>query len=213
VSQAAKFWRATSAGSFDFRPIESDAWAIWSLAWDQPSDGEHAITTRAIDTNGNIQPAPDDPIIANKRTFWESNGQITRRVRIGAPIDTELPEAATFSASLSGANEVPGPGDEDGFGFARMVVDPAGQSVCYHLSVAGIDAPTAAHIHAGAAGASGPVVVPLMPVDGSGLWSGCIAVDAALAAAIVTNYSDYYVNVHTAAYPAGAIRGQLGPIV
>ena len=29
-----------------------------------------------------MQPAPDDPVIANKLTYWESNGQITRRVRI-----------------------------------------------------------------------------------------------------------------------------------
>ena len=59
------------------------AWTIWSLAWDQPAEGEHALTSRAIDTEGNIQPAMDDPLIANKLTFWESNGQITRRVFIG----------------------------------------------------------------------------------------------------------------------------------
>ncbi len=58
------------------------AWEIWSLDWNGPSPGEHAITSRAIDTRGNIQPAPDDPRIAKKRTYWESNGQVTRRVRI-----------------------------------------------------------------------------------------------------------------------------------
>jgi hypothetical protein len=42
----------------------------------------HAITSRAVDTEGRLQPAMDDPRIANKRTYWESNGQITRRVRI-----------------------------------------------------------------------------------------------------------------------------------
>jgi hypothetical protein len=41
-----------------------------------------AITTRAIDKAGNIQPAKTDPLIANKITYWESNGQITRRVEI-----------------------------------------------------------------------------------------------------------------------------------
>jgi hypothetical protein len=44
--------------------------------------GEHSITSRAIDAAGNVQPAMDDPIIANKKTYWESNGQITRKVRI-----------------------------------------------------------------------------------------------------------------------------------
>jgi DMSO/TMAO reductase YedYZ molybdopterin-dependent catalytic subunit len=57
------------------------AWKIWSLDWKSPSPGEHAIASRAIDTQGNIQPAPDDPRIAKKRTYWESNGQVTRRVR------------------------------------------------------------------------------------------------------------------------------------
>jgi hypothetical protein len=58
------------------------AWAFWSLEWGAPAAGEHAITSRAIDVHGTVQPAPDDPAIAGKKTVWESNGQITRRVRI-----------------------------------------------------------------------------------------------------------------------------------
>jgi DMSO/TMAO reductase YedYZ molybdopterin-dependent catalytic subunit len=58
------------------------AWRFWSLEWPNVQAGEHTITSRAIDTAGNIQPAPDDPHLANKITYWESNGQITRRVRI-----------------------------------------------------------------------------------------------------------------------------------
>jgi DMSO/TMAO reductase YedYZ molybdopterin-dependent catalytic subunit len=58
------------------------AWKVWSLDWADASPGEHAITSRAIDTAGNVQPAMDDPLIANKHTYWESNGQVTRRVRI-----------------------------------------------------------------------------------------------------------------------------------
>lgn len=61
---------------------EEFAWRRWSLPWTTPTSGEHAITSLAIDKDGNIQPAPTDPVIANKLTFWESNGQITRRVRI-----------------------------------------------------------------------------------------------------------------------------------
>jgi DMSO/TMAO reductase YedYZ molybdopterin-dependent catalytic subunit len=57
------------------------AWKFWHLDWEAPS-GEHRITSRAIDRDGNLQPAMSDPAIANKRTYWESNGQITRRVRI-----------------------------------------------------------------------------------------------------------------------------------
>ena len=58
------------------------AWKFWSLDWPSPSSGEHAITSRATDAAGNVQPAMTDPVIATKRTYWESNGQITRRVQI-----------------------------------------------------------------------------------------------------------------------------------
>lgn len=58
------------------------AWTLWSLPWGTPAPGEHTVTSRAIDTQGGIQPAMDDPLIANKLTYWESNGQITRRVSI-----------------------------------------------------------------------------------------------------------------------------------
>jgi DMSO/TMAO reductase YedYZ molybdopterin-dependent catalytic subunit len=58
------------------------AWKPWSLDWPDPTPGEHSITSRAIDSDGNVQPAPDDPVIAGKHTYWESNGQVTRRVRI-----------------------------------------------------------------------------------------------------------------------------------
>ena len=58
------------------------AWAFWTFDWGAPDPGEHAITSRATDVNGNVQPAPDDPFLAGKRTYWESNGQITRRVRV-----------------------------------------------------------------------------------------------------------------------------------
>jgi DMSO/TMAO reductase YedYZ molybdopterin-dependent catalytic subunit len=58
------------------------AWRIWSLDWPDASPGEHTITSRAIDTAGHVQPAMDDPLIANKHTYWESNGQVTRSVRV-----------------------------------------------------------------------------------------------------------------------------------
>ena len=58
------------------------SWKLWSLSWPDATPGEHTITSRAIDTAGNVQPAMTDPPIANKRTYWESNGQITRRVSI-----------------------------------------------------------------------------------------------------------------------------------
>ena len=58
------------------------AWTFWTLDWGTPSLGEHAITSRAIASDGDVQPAPDDPLLVGKTTFWESNGHVTRRVRI-----------------------------------------------------------------------------------------------------------------------------------
>ena len=57
-------------------------WKFWSVAWANATPGEHSVTSRATDTAGNVQPAMTDPRIANKRTYWESNGQITRRVHL-----------------------------------------------------------------------------------------------------------------------------------
>ena len=58
------------------------AWKFWHLDWENPSTGEHTLVSRTIDTDGNIQPAMDDPRIAKKHTYWESNGQAPRRIRI-----------------------------------------------------------------------------------------------------------------------------------
>ena len=58
------------------------SWVFWSFDWGMPASGEHAIRSRAFDMDGNVQPPPDDSFLASKRTYWESNGQITRRVLI-----------------------------------------------------------------------------------------------------------------------------------
>lgn len=76
--QAAKLVRHSSRGhgSRDF------AWTFWRFPWGHPAAGQHTVTSRAIDTRGQVQPAPDDPFLASKVTYWESNGQITRHVTI-----------------------------------------------------------------------------------------------------------------------------------
>ncbi|HEX4767729.1 MAG TPA: sulfite oxidase [Lichenihabitans sp.] len=72
-------WMNALLAEADHSPF---AWRFWNLDW-PATPGDHSITSRAIDTTGNTQPTMDDPIIANKKTYWESNGQITRHVRIG----------------------------------------------------------------------------------------------------------------------------------
>jgi hypothetical protein len=61
---------------------EAFAWVFWTVDWGTPKPGEHTVTSRATAVAGDVQPAPDDPFLAGKTTFYESNGQITRRVRI-----------------------------------------------------------------------------------------------------------------------------------
>ncbi len=118
-----------------------------------------------------------------------------------------------LSASLSGANEVPGPGDPDGSGQA--LVSPFDSRVCWTVSWADIATPTRAHIHQAPAGVAGPIVVPFFEAP-NGLpatldsVSGCTAgVDSALVGSILTNPAGFYVNIHNAEFPGGAIRGQL----
>ena len=115
----------------------------------------------------------------------------------------------TLSTTLTGAAEVPGPGDPDGSGTATLRLNPGQEEICYELTVTGVAPIRAAHIHVGTADVAGPVVVALTPpTDGSS--SGCVTADRDLILAIIQNPEQYYVNVHNAEYPAGALRGQLG---
>lgn len=114
-----------------------------------------------------------------------------------------------FSTDLSGAEEVPGPGDPDGSGWARITVNPGLGRVCYWLEVSDIAPAAAAHIHSAPAGVAGPIVVHFAaPTSGSA--SGCADVTRDLALSIIQHPSAYYVNVHNSEHPAGAVRGQLG---
>lgn len=116
--------------------------------------------------------------------------------------------AQSFNAVLSGANEVPGPGDADGSGFAVITID--GTTIRYTVFVQNIATPTAQHIHRGAAGVDGPVVVALTAsFNGGGLIGEVTSVDQSLINEILANPSGFYVNVHNADFPGGAIRGQL----
>lgn len=137
-----------------------------------------------------------------------------------APADPATRAAQNVTALhtvLTGAQEIPGPGDDDGVGAFAAVI--RGDRLCYALVATRIETATAAHIHAAPTGVAGGIVVGLNtpnPVS-----RGCItAVDDAQntmatlthseLAAIVANPSQFYVNVHNASFPAGAIRGQLG---
>ena len=117
-----------------------------------------------------------------------------------------LAAPVTLTADLTGAH-VPSGGDADGTGRFAGALDVETGDVCFTLSTMQITAPTAAHIHEGAAGVDGKPVVTLTvtgPEDDS-----CVAAEPDLLKAIVAQPGNYYVNVHTTDYPKGAVRGQL----
>jgi hypothetical protein len=113
-------------------------------------------------------------------------------------------------ATLTGAAEVPGPGDSDGGGKAKINLNQGRGEVCFELGVSNIAVATAAHIHEAPAGQAGPAVVTLAPLPTDGSSKGCVSgVDEDLIKRIRQNPESFYVNVHNADYPDGAVRGQL----
>lgn len=117
---------------------------------------------------------------------------------------------ATLTAELAGVTEGDNPGDPDGNGSATITLDPETGEACWTLAAENIGPVMQSHIHVGAEGEAGDVVVPL-DVDGFEASSeGCVSdQDADVLQAIIDDPAGYYVNLHTEEFPAGAIRGQL----
>jgi hypothetical protein len=112
----------------------------------------------------------------------------------------------SFVAGVTGANEVPATAS-GGSGVVNITIDDVSLQVCIDASgVTGLSGPiTADHIHTGAAGVEGGVVVNF-----NGLAVTCVTSDATTVANILANPTGFYVNLHTAANPGGEVRGQLG---
>jgi hypothetical protein len=127
---------------------------------------------------------------------------------VGAGAQGGGQQSKALFAVLTGAKEPEG-GDPNGRGSFTAIVD--GNRLCYGLTNKNIENPGAAHIHEGGRRVAGDVVVPLQqPSSGDpGASSDCVRISRSLRRAILANPNQYYVNVHTAALPDGAIRGQL----
>jgi CHRD domain-containing protein len=116
-----------------------------------------------------------------------------------------------FIARLNGEAEIP-TGDPNASGTAS--IKTRGSEVCYDLRWSGVAA-TASHIHRAAAGKAGPVVVPFFAEDTALVGtskSGCVKADSEVVAAIAARPGNYYVNIHSADFPKGEIRGQLAKL-
>jgi hypothetical protein len=133
--------------------------------------------------------------------------------RLDHPVDFTRALREPLTSRMTGRQEVPGPGDPDGRGTAFIGLRTT-TTVRFAMTWTAIAAPTAAHVHVGAVGHAGAVVVPLfaapggLPANITGV-AGTVTADAAVVRDIRRNPSGYYTNIHTADFPAGAIRGQL----
>lgn len=122
--------------------------------------------------------------------------------------DTNAPKplgGIKLSAVLTGPVETP-TGDPDGTGQFTARLNPGHSQLCYTLTSAMIATPTAAHIHVGKAGEAGP---PVLPLQAQATAETCVAIGKDLVDKILADPAGYYVNVHNAEFPGGAVRGQL----
>jgi hypothetical protein len=117
-------------------------------------------------------------------------------------------DTVSLSGAGTGADQVPAGSASDKVA-GTFDIDTTAGTLTYTVSFEGSEAATAGHIHKGAAGAKGDVVVPFDAAVINAGGTATVTVDPALLAAIVADPAGYYVNVHTASAPAGAARGQL----
>jgi hypothetical protein len=115
-------------------------------------------------------------------------------------------KTVTFEVALKGNNEAPA-APASNKGKVELKLNAATGKVCWEFKLGKIDGkPSQAHIHKGKAGVSGNVVVPL---GGTYKRQGCTTAAKSLVKSIAGHPGAYYVNVHNAKHPLGAMRGQL----
>ena len=117
-------------------------------------------------------------------------------------------------AELNGENEV-GVGDPDGRGTMRVRLNKSKEEICFGLKVRGVDVLTRAHIHRGVAGVNGPVEVFFFdtvidnPIPVPSDLRGCVDASTSIIEELSAYPGNFYINIHTENFPAGAVRGQL----
>jgi len=161
--------------------------------------------------------------MGKRRVLFASAAVVAVGIGVGG-IATAGGHNDKLHAQMRSTFEVPAINDTDGRGTARVTLDADAGEVCYDLDFSRIGTPDKAHIHTGAEGVPGPVFILLFdvnPVSGTpndeisndlerGHIKRCnVGVDAAKIMQVMADPAGFYVNLHNARYPAGALRGQL----
>ena len=148
-------------------------------------------------------------ILANPQNFYLN---VHNAPFGGGAIRGQIPRL--FDVSLSGCQEVPGPGDADGNAIGQVWFDTGVDKVMWNLTYTGIARPTAMHIHTGAAGVAGGVFIGLgvATSGGAGTLISEVATTDANLDAIIANPTGFYVNIHNGPFAGGAVRGQVGTL-
>jgi Cu/Zn superoxide dismutase len=118
--------------------------------------------------------------------------------------------SGVLAATLNGASEVPAVSTA-GTGSVRLIVDPVSGVLTSAWGVGNLSsAIVAGHIHEGAVGVNGPIVVPFadLPAAG-GSFSLLSSAPPTTLANVLANPGGFYVNLHTSFAPQGEVRGQL----
>jgi len=118
----------------------------------------------------------------------------------------------TFCLTMTGDQEVP-PADPAGFASGVLTIDTATNTVAWNFAYTNVAAPTMMHIHTGAAGVNGPVIVNMGVATSGGpnTLIGSTTTSATNVNNILANPTGFYVNIHNSPFPGGAVRGQLDP--
>lgn len=187
---------------------------VFSLTETVPGSGIWTLRTTLTPAQFNTMRANGFYFNVRSATFadGEIRGQITLQETAdadtsgGTGLDTVITPLTAFVTALRGSQEVP-PVTSSALGAGSLLTTISTREVIASVVTSGI-AGTAAHIHEGALGVNGPIIVPLVETSaGSGIWNGRSTLSDAQYNALQAG--NLYFNVHSAAYPNGEIRGQI----
>jgi hypothetical protein len=150
-------------------------------------------------------PTMKSPDIKSILFRWASLLALALLTSCGGSTDMSVP--LVFSASLTGVEETP-PNASPGRGIGILTFDPNDRSFHARVVSSGV-ADNAAHIHEGAPGVAGPIVIPLTREPGSVVWEAKGILTQAQEDTLRSGNLNYYFNVHSPTFPGGEVRGQI----